>query len=97
MRIARKYPVADGDFWQTAGTEFRLACQSRCIDCGGYVAFRQGWDETRQEITKADRTLPDDVSFEEVEETLDLITEFLIGKEVIPLYFELPEIDKEEQ
>src|SRR5262245_22421489 len=32
VRIARKYPVMDGDFWQTAGAEFRLACQSRCID-----------------------------------------------------------------
>ena len=88
--------MTDGDFWQTAGAEFRLACQSRCIDCGGYIAFRQRWDKTRQ-FYEADRTLPNDVSFEQVEETLDLITEFLIGKKVIPLYFELPEIDEDEE
>lgn len=96
VRIARRYPVTDGDFWQTASTEFRLACQSRCIDCGGYISFRQGWDETRQDY-EADRTLPDDVSFEQVEETLDLITDFLIGKKVIPFYFDLPEIDEDEE
>jgi hypothetical protein len=96
VRIARRYPVTDGDFWQTAGAEFRLACESRYIDCRGYITFREGWDETRQ-VYEADRTLPNDVSFEQVEEALDPITEFLIGKKVIPFYFDLPEIDEDEE
>ncbi len=91
VRIVRRQPVTAGDFWNTAGSEFRLACQSRCIDCGGYISFRENWENTG-EIYAADPTLPADVTFEQAEETLDRITEFLMESRIIPFSFELPEI-----
>jgi Nucleotidyl transferase AbiEii toxin, Type IV TA system len=96
VRIVRKQPVMEGDFWDTVGREFRLACESRCIDCGGYIAFREDWDETRQ-LYAANKTLPRDVTFEHAEETLDQIIQFLIDKGTIPFYFDLPEIDDGEE
>ena len=94
VRIARKHPVANGDFWETVGNEFLLACKSRYIDCGGHIAFREGWDETKATYA-ADKTLPNDVTFGEVEATLDCIVQFLLDIGMIPFHFDLPEIDED--
>jgi hypothetical protein len=91
VRIVRRQPVTDGDFWNTVCSEFRLACESRCIDCGGYIAFIEDWDETRR-LFIADKTLPDDVTFQQVETTLGLIIQFLLDKKIVPFFFELPKI-----
>ena len=41
-RIRRKYAVKDSEFWQEAANEFRLACESRFIDCFGLQTFSDG-------------------------------------------------------
>jgi transcriptional regulator with XRE-family HTH domain len=93
VRIVRRQPVIDGDFWNTVGVEFRLACESRCIDCGEFMGFKQDWDETRK-LYAADKTLPTDVTFDQVETTLDRIIQFLSEKKIVPFSFDLPEIDE---
>jgi hypothetical protein len=94
VRIVRRQPVIAGDFLDTAGSEFRSACESRCIDCRGYSSFRENWEDTRR-ASAADTTLPADVTFDQAEETLDLITDFLHESRVIPFFFELPEIPED--
>ena len=40
-RIARVHPLDNGEFWSKAGEEFRLACESRFVDCLGIDSFEQ--------------------------------------------------------
>ena len=47
-RILACHPVSDHNFWKSAGQEFRLACESRFVDCDGAVTFKEQWDSTRQ-------------------------------------------------
>jgi hypothetical protein len=89
VRIIRKRPLSDAVFWTIAGEEFRLACQSRCVDCEGTASFREEWDETEKSYA-ADKTLPGDVTFKEVEATVDEITSFLATKGFVPFRIELP-------
>ena len=82
--------MADGDFWHTAGSEFRLACQSRCVDCEGIEAFKEQWGRTA-EVYAIDPTIPNDVSLVEAQESLERIVEFLSRDKLFPLTFDLPE------
>ncbi len=40
-RILRALPVSDARFWNDAGHEFLLACQSRLVDCRGLESFME--------------------------------------------------------
>jgi hypothetical protein len=90
-RIRRKRPLEDRVFWQISGQEFYLACQSRCIDCGGIRTFKEQWDTTQQ-VYRSDPTIPGDVPFTEAENTLGQVVAFLGEMGRIPFAFELPEI-----
>jgi hypothetical protein len=89
-RICRKRPLDETDFWRVVGTEFRLACQSRCIDCHGIQTFTEQWEETAEVYAK-DPTIPDDVPFCEAEGNLRQIVGFLSRDGLFPLTFSLPQ------
>ena len=90
-RIRRKRPLEERVFWQISGQEFRLACQSRCIDCGGVPTFKERWDTTKQ-VYHSDATIPDDVPFTEAQDTLEQVVALLGEMGVIPFAFDLPDI-----
>jgi len=88
-RIRRRFEIADNAFWRTVGREFRLACESRFVDCAGIETFAENLDMTRQ-IYELDRNLPKDIPFKEawdaVQAAVTRFTEFGI----LPFTFEIP-------
>jgi hypothetical protein len=91
-RIIRKRPIDDRNFWQVAAQEFKLACQSRYIDCDGIHTFKERWGETRQTYNN-DPTIPKDVLFNDAEKALEQIVAFIQEISVIPFSFEIPPIE----
>jgi hypothetical protein len=47
-RIVRARPPSDAEFWAQAGREFKLACESRLVDCQGLESFMEDWPLARQ-------------------------------------------------
>ncbi|QEL15963.1 nucleotidyl transferase AbiEii/AbiGii toxin family protein [Limnoglobus roseus] len=87
-RIRQRTDLADRDFWSTAAAEFRVACESRFIDCAGQETFRDGWEQTARAY--GDPIIPKDVPFADVETNLTQIVELLVDFGVIPFAFPLP-------
>ena len=85
-RIYRKRPEIQAQFWKKVGGEFRLACESRLIDCAGIVSFEQDL-ETTESAFKADPTIPKDIKFDEAWNSLRQIVEFLQRHGFIPFKF----------
>lgn len=89
-RIRRRFEIADNAFWRTAGREFRLACESRFVDCAGIETFAEDLDKTRYDYQNAS-TLPKDIPFDEawaaVQAAVDLFSE--LG--ILPFAFPIPE------
>jgi hypothetical protein len=59
-RIERARPLSTGahdDFWHDVATEFRLACESRFVDCAGLPTFAEVSDVARATYDR-DTTLP---------------------------------------
>jgi len=88
-RIRRACEVKNNTFWQTAGHEFRLACESRFIDCVGIETFSKNLDTTRQ-LYDSDPTLPKDISFDEAWTTIQEIVILFEQLGIIPFTFALP-------
>lgn len=88
--IARSKPLSDIPFWTTAGNEFRLACESRGVDCIGRDSFVEGWAETREHYLK-EPIIPKDIPFIEVEGAIDSIIDFWKYIGIVPFTFLLPE------
>jgi len=88
VRIYRARSIRDTDFWEKVGVDFRLACESRFIDCAGLATFQENWPVTR-ELFEADRTLPKNVRFDEVEMVLVDILQFMTQTGVVPFAFQL--------
>jgi len=84
-RILRTKPETDRDFWQKAASEFRLACQSRFVDCQGPKTFYQGWSLARSRY-EADMNLAR-VPFAEAETALNAILGVFTAEGVFPLAF----------
>lgn len=95
-RIERVRPIGANEwtsFWTTAGGEFRLACQSRYIDCAGIETFTEHFDVTRATYD-TDAALPkDDIPFDRAWKALERIVEYLIQHGVVPFAFPLPKAD----
>jgi len=88
-RIRRARATDDLNFWRTAGMEFRLACKSRFIDCMGIETFMEG--STATEIAfRSDPTLPKDIEFEEVKNTLIEVVVLFKQLDIVPFQFPLP-------
>lgn len=88
-RILRAHPISDEVFWKNAAHEFRLACESRYVDCDGPDAFLQRWEEIEQAY-HSDPSLQH-IPWEEAESALTTITaRFAEWSHVFPLSFPLP-------
>lgn len=96
-RIERARPLAAGandDFWRDVATEFRLACESRLVDCAGLDTFAEALDVTRATYD-ADATLPrQDIPFEAAWAVITRVVERLDNLDVFPLTFPIPESEK---
>jgi len=88
-RIQRAKPIHDELFWVVAGEEFKIACASRYIDCEGLVTFKEDWENTRS-LYETDRTLPNDVKFDEVDKVITDIIAFFSVKQITRFVFPLP-------
>jgi hypothetical protein len=84
-RILRARPASEAEFWLKAGCEFRLACQSRLVDCRGLESFKENW-ALACERYETDRSLRN-VSFEEAERALEIVVRLIHGQGVFPLEF----------
>ena len=60
--ILRERPLRRRAFWRSVGREFKVACQSRFVDCSGAETFEQELARTRA-LYEADATIPKDVTF----------------------------------
>lgn len=93
-RVERARPLtaeANDVFWRDVATEFRLACESRFVDCVGLETFTEAIAGTRATY-EADTTLPhDDIPFNAAWAALTSVLERLDDQGVFPLKFELPE------
>jgi hypothetical protein len=87
-RIRGVYGLDQIEFWRPVGQEFRVACESRYIDCQGLMTFQEQWDVTRK--TYAEATIPKDIPFEEAEATLVAVVSFLEAQGIVPFAFPLP-------
>ena len=86
-RIVRVRPVTDRQFWLRAGDEFRLACESRFIDCRGIESFEQDLATTESSY-RNDATIPDDPGFHEAWPAIGEIVASLEANGIVP--FECP-------
>ena len=84
-RILRVRPVSDMEFWGKAGREFKLACESRLVDCLGLESFMEEWPLARQRY-ETDASLQK-VSFTEAEQALRSVVEFIGAQGIFPLQF----------
>ncbi len=89
-RIAREYPPEEEVFWRQAGTEFRVACESRYIDCDGISTFEQHLDVTRQSY-ETSPTLPKDIPFDEAWAAIRSVVAQFEAWKILPFEFPLPE------
>jgi hypothetical protein len=88
-RIHRVHGLEQTEFWRKVSQEFRVACQSRYIDCQGLTTFKEQWAVTRKTYEEA--TIPKDISFDETEATLVAVVSFLNAHGIVPFRFELPQ------
>jgi hypothetical protein len=89
VRIHRRHPIADAAFWQEAGREFRMACESRFVDCAGIDTFLENASVTRQ-LFENDQTLPKDVAFGEVLSMLSETLALFAILKIVPFAHALP-------
>lgn len=87
-RILRHSPLSDAGFWTKAMREFRLACESRYVDCAGPETFKQEWAQARQRYRQD--TLLSAVSFADVELAMDAVLGAFLEMGAFPLEFQLP-------
>lgn len=86
-RILRSKPINDGNFWNAAANEFKLACQSRLVDCKGADTFMQEWQAARSSYEGESQLRG--VPFPEAEAALTTIVQFIVGKGLLPLEFSM--------
>lgn len=84
-RILRARPIGDEKFWDAAAGEFKLACESRLVDCAGPETFFQEW-RAAEKAYMDDATLRR-IPFEESEAALKKIAAYLEKKKTFPLAF----------
>jgi Nucleotidyl transferase AbiEii toxin, Type IV TA system len=86
-RILRTRLASDLEFWTKAGREFKLACESRLVDCRGLESFMESWPLARERY-EADTNLRR-VPFLEVEQALKVLVDLFESQGVFPLQFPL--------
>jgi len=86
-RIVHHRPLTDTLFWQRAAKEFKLACESRRVDCDGPATFKQEWDQARIRYEQ-DQHLST-VPFCEAEAALDEVLAALSQMSIFPMHYPL--------
>lgn len=89
-RIVGHAPLTDRGFWRLAGEEFRLACESRGVDCAGWSTFDAVKALARETYGK-DATVAATVPFDEAWSVVRRIVERFGEEGVVPFEFPLPE------
>ena len=84
-RILKERPLTAHEFWTPAGSEFRLACQSRLVDCAGLCTFHENWSQARQRY-ESDHSLQS-ISFAEAEHALATVVGLFEQQCLFPLGF----------
>ena len=76
-------------FWHAAGEEFRLACESRFVDCAGMPSFEEELPVTRSTYD-SDSTIPSfTIPFDDAWTSVERIVRRLERDMVVPLHFPL--------
>jgi hypothetical protein len=86
-RIVRQRPLEDVVFWEKAMQEFRLACESRFVDCAGPETFTQDWAQARLRYEQ-DRHLTA-IPWVEAEAAVNQILANISAKAGFPWIFEV--------
>ncbi len=89
-RIHSVHGIDEVDFWRGVGKEFRIACQSRYVDCDGLDTFQEQWEVTR--ATYDGPTIPKDIPFDQAEAILEAVVAFFEAEGVVPFAFPLPKL-----
>lgn len=84
-RILRARPISDAKFWNDAGHEFQLACQSRLVDCRSLESFMENWSPARERY-ETDASLRN-VPFDEAEHALKIVISLLEKQGIFPMEF----------
>lgn len=84
-RIVEAKPIKNEEFWKSAAHEFRLACESRYVDCEGPETFRQNWSRTKS-IYESEAQLAA-VPWQDADDALCTILGFFERFDVFPLAF----------
>lgn len=87
-RIVRQHPLEDLAFWGKVLEEFKLACESRYVDCNGPATFLQDWAQVRLRYEQ-DRHLSS-ISWTEAETALNQILKGISANAGFPWRFEVP-------
>lgn len=93
-RILRARPIDERGFWDAVVSEFKLACETRLVDCNGLDTFKEEWGQTKEQYEK-DISLKQ-ISFGEAEDTLVQIITYFSQLGIFPLTFPLPPLSKTE-
>lgn len=83
-KILEVRKIEDEIFWTTAGNEFKMACESRFIDCSGIDTFSQNLSTTKATY-EGDPTIPRDISFDKAWDSLTSIVKFWEERKILPL------------
>lgn len=86
-RILNARPITDEEFWKDAAHEFRLACESRYVDCEGPQTFHQNWSRTKTVYVSNPQLAA--VSWEEADDALNTILGLFHSLEVFPFSFSM--------
>jgi hypothetical protein len=86
VRIWMVKPITDTAFWCEAASEFKLACESRFIDCTGIETFMEN-ERMTAELFQNDPTLPKDISFDMVREVLTEILDLFKEQGWVPIAY----------
>ena len=89
-KILQAKPIEHSEFWHDASKEFRLACESRYVDCLGLSTFSEDIEVTRTTYD-TDSTLPGDVTFDDAWMSLEVVVRSWESLSVFPQTHPLPE------
>jgi len=89
-KILRQSPISDREFWRVVGEEFRLACESRGVDCAGWSSF-EAVESLARETYGKDATVAGAVPFDEAWAAVHAIVDHFAEARVVPFEFPLPE------
>lgn len=87
--ILRHHGISDTAFWDMAGREFKLACEPRFVDCPGTDCFFEDWPIIEGLYLKSS-TIPQDISIDEIKESVLTISIYWKKINIIPFSFPAP-------